>query len=333
MLRLSGDLLLTHSGFEICFSVFENISMRADSFLSSLLGISRTRVQKNIESENLSVNGKTVSKNNFNKFIKGAVIEFELEPLEQISADPEEMDLDIVFENDLFLIVNKPAGIVVHPGAGNFSGTLVNGIVHYLKQRNDEFNVGDPVRPGLVHRIDKDTSGLLVVAKSIKSFEELSKKFAKHDIEREYTCLVWGHLKDPKGSIKTFHGRDPLNRLRFSPNAKNGKIAVSHYEVVAEYRFCSLLKVNLETGRTHQIRMHMKSIGHSIINDSLYGGAGKADDAVFNKLLSTSGRQLLHAGKLGFSILGKTYSFSSKVPDDIKEIIHYLEKISAGGIK
>ena len=318
LLRLRREMTSIQAGFEICFSMLEKTPVRADSFLSSLLCISRTRVQKNIENENLSVDGKTVLRNNFNKFMKGSVVEFEVEPLEQISADPEEMELNIKFENDLFIVIDKPAGLVVHPGAGNPSGTLVNGVIYHMTTGSDTLPPGDNFRPGLVHRIDKDTSGLLVVAKNGTAFEELSGKFARHDIEREYICLVWGHLKKRKGTVKTSHGRDPANRLRFSPLARNGKTAVSHYEVTAEYKFCSLLNVTLETGRTHQIRMHMSHIGHPIINDSLYGGLRKTEDPVFNKLLSTSKRQLLHAGKLGFSILGTTYSFCSQMPEDIK---------------
>jgi 23S rRNA pseudouridine1911/1915/1917 synthase len=316
--------------FDICFSVVENSGLRADVFLSSLLNVSRSRVQKNIALENLSVNGIVIKKNSYNRFQKGMTIEFEIEPVEQICADPEKMDLNIVFENDLFIIINKPAGLVVHPGAGNHSGTLVNGVVHHLNLDSGTLNKSDPVRPGLVHRIDKNTSGLLVIAKTQASFEELLKKMSVHDIKREYACLVRGHLKENKGTIETFHGRDPSNRLRFSPNVKNGKRAVTHYEVTAEYRYCSMIKVTLETGRTHQIRMHMSHIGHPVMNDLLYGGSVKTDDPVFNKKLSICARQLLHAKTLGFNLSGQTYLFESGLPSDMEEIIEYLESISGG---
>lgn len=316
--------------FDICFSVFENSDLRADLFLSSLLNISRSRIQKNIALENLSVNGTVIKKNSYNRFLKGMSVEFELEPVEQICVDPEKMDINIVFENDMFLIVNKPAGLVVHPGIGNYSGTLVNGIIYHLNWAGEKFKEGGQVRPGLVHRIDKNTSGLLVVAKTQYSFEELSAKMSVHDIMREYVCLVRGHLKKLSGTIETSHGRDPSNRLRFSPTVKNGKKAVTHYEVTAEYRYCSMLKVTLETGRTHQIRMHMSHIGHPVVNDLLYGGSVKTDDPVFNKKLTGSPRQLLHAKILGFDLCGKSYFFESDIPEDMLEIIKYLESISGG---
>ncbi len=316
--------------FDICFSVLENSGIRADLFLSSLLNISRSRIQKNIALENLSVNGKVIKKNSYSRFQKGMVVEFEIEPVEQICAEPEKMDLDIVFENDLFLIVNKPAGLVVHPGTGNYCSTLVNGIIHHLSWSGDRLKEGDPVRPGLVHRIDKNTSGLLVIAKTQASFEELSLKMSVHDITREYVCIVRGHLKQNKGTIDTFHGRDPSNRLRFSPNVKNGKRAVTHYEITAEYKYCSLLKVTLETGRTHQIRMHMSHIGHPVANDLLYGGLVKTDDPVLNKKLNSCPRQLLHAKTLGFDLCGQNYLFEHEIADDMKGIITYLESISGG---
>ncbi|HRZ78662.1 MAG TPA: RluA family pseudouridine synthase [bacterium] len=315
---------------DVSFCVPEGSSVRADLFLSELLGISRSRVQKNIMNENLSVNGIVVSKNSFRKFPERALVEFEIEPIDEISAEPEEMELKIVFENSDFLIIDKPAGLVVHPGAGNKSGTLINGVLFHLAGGPGFVKKGDPLRPGLVHRIDKDTSGLLVVAKNTKAFEELSSKFAVHDIEREYRCVVFGKMPEEKGRIETFHGRDPHNRLKFSPDVKNGRKAVTNYTVEAGYKYCSVLNVKLETGRTHQIRMHMSHAGHPIVNDALYGGVRKTPDAVLNGLFNISGRQLLHAGRLGFKLFGKDYSFSSDVPDDMKKVIDHLESISGG---
>lgn len=315
---------------DVLFCIPEGLSMRADVFLSELLGISRSRVQKNILNENLSVNGTVVSKNSFRKFPEKSLVEFEIEPIDEISADPEEMELKIVFENDDFLIVDKPAGLVVHPGAGNKSGTLINGVLFHLSYPAGSMKTGDSARPWLVHRIDKDTSGLLVVAKNTKTFEELSSKFAIHDIEREYQCIVFGRMPEDRGSIETFHGRDPHNRLKFSPDVRNGRKAVTHYFVESEYQYCSVLRVNLETGRTHQIRMHMSYLGHPIVNDSLYGGIRKTPDAVLNRLFSVSGRQLLHAGRLGFTLFGEKFSFSSDIPDDMKNVISHLESISGG---
>jgi len=313
----------------VAFSVIENENTRIDTFLASILNISRSQIQKNIRTENLSINGKIIKKSSICKLTKGDLIEFEIDEPEQISAEPEDISLDIVFENENFLIVNKPAGLLVHPGNGHPKGTLLNGIVNHLNLKEKSINSPN-YRAGLVHRIDKDTTGLLVVAKNEKTLEELSEKFARHDIKREYSCIVWGKLKEPKGTIETFHGRDPKNRLRFSPDVRNGRRAVTHFEVVDEYKYASLLKITLETGRTHQIRMHMKFLGHPIVNDELYGGLRKAPDAQLNKLLAASGRQLLHAGVLGFSISCGDFMFKSDLPDDMKGIQQYFAMISGG---
>ena len=311
----------------VTFSLLTDESMRADALVSSILGLSRASVQRNIRNENLSVNGKIVTKCSFSKFAKGDTLEFEAEAPEQVSAEPENIPLDIVFENDDFLIVNKPAGLLVHPGNGHPKGTLLNGLVNYLDLQ--ERSKDDPnFRAGLVHRIDKDTTGLLVVAKNEKTLTELQEKFSRHDIVREYTCLVWGKLKESKGTIETFHGRDPNNRLRFSPNVKNGRKAVTHYEVITEFKYASLLKITLETGRTHQIRMHMNCLGHPILNDELYGGLRKSPDAPLNKLLAASGRQMLHAGTLGFTLSGKDFLFKSPLPEDMETVKKHLENIS-----
>ncbi len=311
------------------FSLLTDENVRADVLISSMLGISRAAAQRNIRCENLSVNGKIVTKCSFSKFSKGDLIEFEAEEPEQVSAEPENIPLDIVFENSDFLIVNKPAGLLVHPGNGHPKGTLLNGLVNYLNLHEKSRNNPD-FRAGLVHRIDKDTSGLLVVAKNEKTLTELQEKFSRHDINREYFCFVWGKLKEKTGTVSTFHGRDPRNRLRFSPDVRNGRKAVTHYEVVDEFKYASFLRITLETGRTHQIRMHMNCLGHPILNDELYGGMQKTPDAALNKLLSTSGRQLLHAGTLGFSLSGEDFLFHSPLPDDMKTIRQYFERISGG---
>ncbi|MGI6395166.1 MAG: RluA family pseudouridine synthase [bacterium] len=313
----------------IYFSILENFTQRVDVFLSSLFSVSRAKIQKNIALENLSVNGITVKKNSFNRFTKGMEIEFEMEPVEELHVCPEKMDLNIVFENENFLILNKPAGLVVHPGAGNHNGTLINGIMHYFNLKNIEAK-GNSRRPWLVHRLDKNTSGLLVVAKTSTSFEELTKIIAERKILREYVLIVNGHLKTPKGTVTTFHGRDPLNRLKFSPNVNIGKKAVTHYEVITEYKYCSLVKATLETGRTHQIRMHFSYLGHPIVNDSLYGGEIKTANPALNKKLSLAPRQLLHAKTLQFELFREKYLFELEIPEDMRNILNSLENISGG---
>jgi len=312
--------VLAYSG-DVVFSLIKGDRIRADVLLSSILDISRTRVQRNILNENFILNGQKIIKNSYNRFFKKDLIEFEVDPLEEVSVDPEKIDLEIIFENDFFLVVNKPAGLVVHPGAGHSSGTLINGILYHLSLTD---NVRGLLRAGLVHRIDKDTSGLLVVAKTPDSFEELANMFSQHDIDREYLCLAGGKLRKKKGVIATFHGRDPKNRLRFSPDVRNGRRAVTHYEVTDELPFASVVSLKLETGRTHQIRMHMKHLGHPIVNDTLYGGTTKTSDKCLNVLLSKSGRQLLHAGVLGFKVFGTEYCFKVELPSDMRVIMDYL---------
>lgn len=310
------------------FSLLEDTDCRIDSCLAALLGISRSSIQKCIKNENLMINGKIITKASFNRLKKGSTIELELEPDEELSAEPQDIPLEILFENSDFLIVNKPAGMLVHPGAGHPSSTLLNGIVFHLASLSDGSEAAKQPRAGLVHRIDKDTSGILVVAKNEKTMEALSEKFSRHDIRREYTCFVWGRMKEERGTIETLHGRDPKNRLKFSPNVENGRRAVTHYEVVNEFPSVSELKITLETGRTHQIRMHMSALGHPIVNDELYGGLRKAVDPKLNKLLTDSGRQLLHAGLLGFTLSGRDYAFSSPLPGDMQAIKDYLTTIT-----
>ncbi len=310
------------------FSLIEDAGCRVDSYLAALLGISRSCIQKAIRNEGLTIDGKIITKASFNRLKRGKLIELELEPDEELSAEPEDIPLDIIFENDDFLIVNKPAGMLVHPGAGHPSATLLNGIVFHLCRPAEGADAAKPPRAGLVHRIDKETSGILVVAKNEKTMELLSEKFSRHDIRREYTCFVWGRMKNERGTIETLHGRDPRNRLRFSPNVENGRRAVTHYEVVNEFPSVSELRITLETGRTHQIRMHMSHLGHPILNDELYGGLRKAVDPKLNKLLTASGRQLLHAGVLGFSLCGTDYTFSSPLPGDMQTIKNYLTNLT-----
>jgi len=198
---------------------------------------------------------------------------------------------------------------------------MMNGILYYLGQSSPE-----TIRPGLLHRIDKDTSGLLVIAKNHETFEELVGKFAKHDIAREYTALIWGSPKEDCGTIETTHGRDIFNRLRFSTTTKSTRKAISFYEVTARYHNISLVKVRLETGRTHQIRMHMKHIGHPIVNDELYGGFRKTGNREFDKIIDSAPRQMLHAGILGFKLKGKDFLFEQELPEDMSNILKYLEK-------
>ena len=296
------------------FTLLNDCAERADRFLASMLGISRTRFQRNIERQNVLRNGEVLARNSFARFRARDLIEVEIEPLEELSLAPEPVPLTVMHHGDEFLVVDKPPHLVVHPAPGHPSGTLMNGIAYYLGKKG-----GVDLRPGLVHRIDKDTSGLLVVACSSRAFEELAARFAAHDIVRSYTALVWGHLAEKKGTIRTGHARDPRDRRRFHP-APGGRPAVTHYEVAEEYPLASRLILRLETGRTHQIRMHMRHLGHPVVNDELYGGARRTGRAALDRLLEKHRRQMLHARELGFVCDGRRWHFESPEPDDMNEL-------------
>lgn len=240
---------------------------------------------------------------------------------------PENIDLNIVFEDDDIVVVNKPAGMVVHPGHGNQTGTLINGLIyHFDNLPNNSSN-----RPGLVHRIDKDTSGLLVVAKNDNAMTKLSKQFANKTSKREYVALVWGNLKEDEGTINQIIGRNPKNRLQnivFNDEDSHlGKPAITHYKVLQRFGYVSLISCRLETGRTHQIRVHLKFIGHNLFNDERYGGNLILKGTTFTKYkqfvencFKVLPRQALHAKSLGFihPTSNKFMEFESEMPEDIR---------------
>ena len=233
------------------------------------------------------------------------------------------MPIDIVYEDDALLVVNKPAGIVVHPGHGNYSGTLINGLIHHF----DNLPKNSSDRPGLVHRIDKDTSGLLVVAKTEHAMAHLSKQFKDKTSEREYVAIVWGNMNEDEGTIEGNIGRHPKNRLQntvyLEDEADNGKPAVTHYKVIERLTYVTLVSCKLETGRTHQIRVHMKHIGHTLFNDERYGGERILKGTTFTKYkqfvdncFKILPRQALHAKTLGFEhpTTGEFMRFETPVP-------------------
>ncbi len=249
---------------------------------------------------------------------------FRLTPPDAVPATPraENMALDILYEDDDLLVVNKPAGLVVHPGAGNHEGTLVNALLAHC---GDSLSgVGGVKRPGIVHRIDKDTSGILVVAKNDFTHVRLSEQFAEHTIERIYQAFVWGFVKNTTGVVTGNIGRSPTNRQKMAIVKLNGKHAVTHYERLAVYgKLVSHIQCMLETGRTHQIRVHMASLGHSLIGDTVYGVVPKnAPEA-----LKFFPRQALHAGFLGFihPRTGKRLSFEAPLPDDMRRLKDLLD--------
>lgn len=304
--------------------------LRVDKFLMNFIeNATRNKIQKAAKTGNIYVNEEQVKQNY--KVKAGDVVQvmFEHPPYEFLLT-PENIPLDIVYEDDTLLVVNKPAGMVVHPGHGNYSGTLINALVYHFE--NLPNNSSD--RPGLVHRIDKDTSGLLVIAKTEEAMAHLSKQFFDKTSEREYVALVWGNVEEDEGTVEGNIGRHPKNRLQNTvyegDDAEKGKPAVTHYKVLERFGYVTLVSCKLETGRTHQIRVHMKHIGHTLFNDERYGGEKILKGTTFTKYkqfvdncFKILPRQALHAKTLGFihPKTGESMSFNSEIPEDIQACI------------
>jgi len=305
--------------------------VRIDKFLAEKNPYqSRNRIQQAADSGCIRVNNQPV-KSNY-KVRPGDVITLMLDrPKHDTSIIAEDIPLDIVYEDDVLMVVNKPAGMVVHPGAGNFTGTLINAVAWHLKDLKG-FDANDP-EVGLVHRIDKDTSGLLVVAKTPEAKTALGKQFFNKTTHRSYNALVWGNLVEDEGTIEGNVARDPKTRLRmkaFSLESGIGKNAVTHYRVIERYGYTTLVECILETGRTHQIRVHMKHIGHPLFADATYGGEevlrgqrSSTYKAFINNCFKCCSRQALHAKTLGFihPITGVQMDFDSEWPDDFRQLI------------
>ncbi len=305
--------------------------LRVDKFLTERLqNSSRNRVQQAADAGCILVNGCPVKSNYRVKPLDVVTVVMD-RPRYENEVLPEPIPLDIVYEDDTVLVVNKPAGLVVHPGHGNYNGTLVNGLAYHFKD-NPDYDVNDP-RMGLVHRIDKDTSGLLVVAKTPDAKTNLGKQFFNKTTKREYLALVWGCPSPSPGTIVGNIDRDPRDRLRmavFDPDSGIGKHAVTHYEVLEPLGPVSLVKCVLETGRTHQIRAHMKHIGHPLFADARYGGdqiLRGVNSGAYRKFVANCfevcPRQALHARTLGFvhPVTRREMFFTSELPGDFKELL------------
>ncbi len=299
--------------------------LRIDKFLMDrLANVSRSKIQDGIKGGLVKVNGEVV-KPNYKVRREDVITVYLTEPPRDTEVVPEDIPLNIVHEDDDLLIVNKAAGMVVHPAYQNWSGTLVNALAWHFKQLPEM--PGNEGRPGLVHRIDKDTSGLLVIAKSEKAMTSLAKQFFDHSIERTYHALVWGVPAEPKGTIDVNLGRSLKDRRVTAafPKGDFGQRAVTHYEVLEDLHYVSLIRCNLETGRTHQIRAHMKYLGHPLFNDTTYGGDQILKGTIFTKYkqfvqncFKLLPRQALHAKTLGFihPATKKFVQFDSELPED-----------------
>lgn len=307
------------------------VPLRIDKYMTEKLQhSSRNRIQKAADSGFVHVNDKPV-KSNY-KVRPLDVITLMLDrPQYDSSIEPEDIPLDIVYEDGELMVINKPAGMVVHPGCGNYHGTLVNAVAWHLKDVPD-YDPNDP-EVGLVHRIDKDTSGLLVVAKTPLAKTKLGVQFFNKTTHRSYNALVWGNMTEDEGRIEGNIGRDPKDRLRmavFAPESGIGKSAVTHWRVIERFGFVTLIECILETGRTHQIRAHMKHIGHPLFSDERYGGCeilrgtrSSTYKAFINNCFKICPRQALHARTLGFvhPTTGKQMDFTSNLPSDLEQLI------------
>ncbi|WP_299578218.1 RluA family pseudouridine synthase [uncultured Sunxiuqinia sp.] len=304
--------------------------LRVDKFLVNRIdNASRSRIQAAAEAGNILVNGQAV-KSNY-KVKPGDEVAIVMDfPRRELKIIPEHIPLDIVYEDDQLLVVNKQPGLVVHPGHGNYSGTLVNALAYYY-QDLPLFKTTDP-RPGLVHRIDKNTSGLMVVAKTELAKVKLSQQFFDKTTKRQYVALVWGTPKEPTGTIEGNIGRSVKDRQVFTvyPEGEHGKHAVTHYKVLEELGYVTLVQCQLETGRTHQIRVHMKYLGHPLFNDDTYGGNQVLRGTTFAKYkqfvhncFNVLPRQALHAKTLGFihPVTGEEMLFDSELPEDMSQAI------------
>ena len=305
---------------------------RIDKFLMGRIeNATRNKLQRAINAGLVLVNGKEVKQNYKIKPLDQIIIYSDLSP-ESTDVVPENIPLNIVFEDDDILIINKPAGMVVHPGSGNYNGTLLNGIAYYLQQKNPSVSEETLPRFGLVHRIDKNTSGLLVLAKNDKAMRHLAKQFYDHTVKREYNALAWGDMENDTGTIIAHVGRNLRYRKLFEayPEGDHGKDATTHYTVLERFNYVTLVRCVLETGRTHQIRVHMKYIGHPLFNDDFYGGDKIVKGTIFSKYkqfvdncFALCPRQALHAKTLGFMhpTTGEDMFFETELPQDIAQVI------------
>jgi 23S rRNA pseudouridine1911/1915/1917 synthase len=282
------------------------------------------------------VNGKEVKQNYKIRPFDNIIVYSDMSP-ESTDVVPEKMDLNIVFEDDDLMVINKPAGMVVHPGSGNYSGTLLNGVAYYLQQKNPDISESTLPRFGLVHRIDKNTSGLLVLAKHDKAMRHLAKQFFDHTVKRRYMALVWGDVEQDSGTIVAHVGRHQRLRKLFEayPEGEHGKEAITHYTVLERFNYVTLVQCILETGRTHQIRVHMKHLGHPLFNDDFYGGDRIVKGTVYTKYkqfvencFAICSRQALHAKTLGFThpTTGEELHFESDLAEDISAVIEKWRK-------
>ena len=290
----------------------EENTTRIDKYLTSYLDESRSSIDKMIEAGFIKVNGNLVNTHYVPK--TGDEITVEGGFKEDIDIKPEKMDLDIIYEDDDVLVINKPSGLVVHPGAGNTNGTLVNGLMAHTEELSD---INGEVRLGIVHRIDKDTTGLMIVAKNNKAHEILSDALSRHEIKRDYLAIIKGEFPSDTATIDAPIGRDEVNRKKMAVTSKNSKEAITHLRVVKRFKGFTLVRLSLETGRTHQIRVHMSYIGYPIVNDPLYG-TGESNE--YGQFLHSTSIDFIHP------TTKEKMHFEIDMPEEFKEFLSTLDE-------
>lgn len=313
--------------------------LRIDKFLMARIeNATRNKIQLGIENEMVLVNDKPI-KANYKVRPLDKIVVFTNRHPDSNEIVPENIPLNIQYEDEDLLIVNKVAGMVVHPGSGNYSGTLINGIAWHLKQQNPNLDENELQRFGMVHRIDKNTTGLLVLAKTPLAMTNLAKQFFNHTVHRRYIALVWGDFEEDEGTITGHVGRHQRLRKLFTtyPDGEHGKDAITHYKVLERFNYVTLVECRLETGRTHQIRVHMQHLGHPLFNDDFYGGDRIVKGTVFTKYkqfvdncFDLCKRQALHAKELGFihPTTKEPMHFESDLPEDMEKVIEKWRKYS-----
>jgi 23S rRNA pseudouridine1911/1915/1917 synthase len=313
---------------------------RIDKWLQSHIeGITRNKIQNGIEGGFLTVNGKVV-KSNYKTRPGDEVVYMSYINPDYTELKPEAMDLNIVYEDEAVMVINKPANMVVHPGIGNYTGTLLNGVAHHLLSKNPTLSEDVLPRFGLVHRIDKNTTGLIVLAKTPEAASHLAKQFFNHTVERKYMALVWGNVASEEGTIEAHIARHKQNRKMFDayPEGEIGKHAITHYKLLESYNYVSLVSCILETGRTHQIRVHMRHIGHTLFNDWEYGGDKILKGTIYTKYkqfvdncFEICPRCALHAATLGFihPTTNEKIVFESELPSDMQGVIEKWKNYKA----
>ncbi|SNB47761.1 RluA family pseudouridine synthase [Geobacter sp. DSM 9736] len=300
---------------------------RLDQFVARMVeNLTRSAATRLIETGFVTVNGM-VQKPSL-KLKGGELIDVTIPPPAPAEAVAEEIPLEILHEDSDVVVINKPAGMTVHPGAGRNTGTLVNALLGHC---DDLSGIGGELRPGIVHRIDKDTSGILVVAKNDAAHRSLAEQFREHTVKRVYLALVFGSPRQDKGRIESAIGRHPVERKKMSGKARHGRNAVTHWRVLARYRGITLMSLRLETGRTHQIRVHLSEAGYPLVGDEVYGGTsrlGNIQDPLLRKMVKQLGRQALHAATLGFiHPSDASYrEFTTDMPEDMARVLRYLQE-------